>query len=83
MTAFPRGASACQNERAACEEYALQGQKKHTPRVPAAPVGRTPENTRHTQRCPGLKSRLGLQPASAITPPNTPDQPNRLHSQNP
>ena len=48
---------------------ALKEQKKHTLCVSAAPVGRTPENTRHTRRCPGLKSRLGLQPASAQTPP--------------
>ncbi len=54
---------------------ALKEQKKHTLCVSAAPVGRTPENTRHTWRCPGLKSRLGLQPASAQTPPQQLDRP--------
>ena len=49
--------------------YALKGQKKHTLCAPAAPVGRTPETRARTGgRHPGLRSRLGLQPASNTTP---------------
>ena len=67
-TAQPR-AVALGNRHICVNPLALKEQKKHTLCVSAAPVGRTPENTRHTRRCPGLKSRLGLQPASAQTPP--------------
>ena len=73
-TAQPR-AVALGNRHICVNPLALKEQKKHTLCVSAAPVGRTPENTRHTRRCPGLKSRLGLQPASAQTPPQQLDRP--------
>ena len=64
------------NGAAACEEYALKEQKKHTLCVSAAPVGRIPKTHTPYPAMPRAEKQVG--PSARIRPKhrlNTPDQP--------